>query len=114
MIDPELLAALEPLLDRALELSAEERGRLVAEVRRAKPELAGELEALLAVERDLDDHGFLTGPIAVRAGDWTEPEAITLAGRTLGAYTLERPLGQGGMGSVWLARLRSLTSVGER
>ena len=61
MITPELLAALEPLLDRALELPAEERVRLVAEVQRDTPELARELEALLAVERDLDDHGFLTG-----------------------------------------------------
>jgi serine/threonine-protein kinase len=104
MIKPELLVALEPLLDRALELPAEERTRFIGEVRREKPELARELEALLAVERDLDDHGFLSGPIAVRAGDWIEPDATTLAGRTIGAYTLERPLGQGGMGTVWLAR----------
>ena len=32
--------------------------------------------------------------------------AATLAGQLVGAYTLEAPLGQGGMGSVWLA-LRS-------
>ena len=105
MIKPELLAALEPLLDRALELPVEERTRLVADVRRDTPELARELEALLAVERDLDAHGFLAGPLAVRAGDWSEHDpTTTLAGRTFGAYTLERPLGQGGMGTVWLAR----------
>ena len=32
------------------------------------------------------------------------PPAATLAGLTLGAYTLVSPIGQGGMGSVWLAR----------
>ena len=32
------------------------------------------------------------------------PQPATLAGQTVGAYTLEAPLGQGGMGSVWLAR----------
>ena len=32
------------------------------------------------------------------------PPEVTLDGLELGAYTLERPLGQGGMGSVWLAR----------
>jgi serine/threonine-protein kinase len=104
MIKPELLAALEPLLDRALELPREERGQLVAQVRRDTPDLARELEALLNVERDLDDHGFLTGPIAVRAGNWLDSDVPSLAGRTIGAYTLERPLGQGGMGTVWLAR----------
>jgi serine/threonine-protein kinase len=30
--------------------------------------------------------------------------AASLAGRVLGAYTLESPIGEGGMGSVWLAR----------
>jgi serine/threonine-protein kinase len=29
---------------------------------------------------------------------------VGLAGLELGGYTLERPLGQGGMGSAWLAR----------
>jgi serine/threonine-protein kinase len=33
--------------------------------------------------------------------DW--PELTSLEGLEVGAYTLERPLGSGGMGSVWLA-----------
>ena len=39
-----------------------------------------------------------------KAARSTPTPTPTLAGRTIGAYTLERPLGAGGMGSVWLAR----------
>src|SRR5690606_21593992 len=65
---------------------------------------ARELESLLNSEPELDARGFLTG------GPWSDasgmPEPATppsLAGHRIGAWTLERPLGQGGMGSVWLA-----------
>src|SRR5204862_5697276 len=37
-------------------------------------------------------------------GPASEDVQATLVGQTIGAYTLETPLGQGGMGSVWLAR----------
>jgi len=95
-----LLAALEPLLDEALDLAPDERAAWLAELRTNSPQLAREMEALLAAEDGLEVQGFLSGPVNA---DLPRP-VPSLAGRRLGAYTLERPLGQGGMGTVWLAR----------
>src|SRR5215208_3126556 len=93
VIDRDRWHVLEPLLDRALELSLEERTPWLDELRSQSPELADDLVQLLSREAAADRGGFLSGPLDA-----------PLAGRELGAYTLERPLGQGGMGSVWLAR----------
>jgi eukaryotic-like serine/threonine-protein kinase len=93
-----LLAALSGHLRRGLELSPAERVEWLAGLRAAEPEIARELESLLDQEDELDTSGFL------QRGLWSDPgSAMPLAGRRLGAYTLERPLGQGGMGTVWLA-----------
>ena len=85
-----------PLLDELLELDDAGRAARLAQVRAVDPALATGVEKLLAQESLVDEEGFLEG--TALAAD--EP---TLAGRTLGAYTIDRPLGAGGMGSVWLA-----------
>lgn len=92
-IDRERWSELEPLLDRALELSQPERESWLVELRTRSAELAAELEAILQGEAEADERGFLAPALGAE-----------LAGMELGAYTIERPLGQGGMGSVWLAR----------
>jgi hypothetical protein len=84
---------LEPLLDRALDLEPAERATWLDELSARSPVLAAELNAFLSAEALADRSGFLSGPAEVG-----------LAGLQLGAYQLERPLGQGGMGTVWLAR----------
>jgi serine/threonine protein kinase len=96
---------LEPLLDQALDLPAEEREAWLRALSQRSPDDAAELQRLLAGEVAADRTGFLTAGHAVR------PD-IGLEGLELGSYTLERPLGQGGMGSVWLAR--RTTSPGEK
>lgn len=84
---------LEPLLDFALDLASVEREPWLAELSARSPDLAAELRALMAEDAKADLDGFLS-----------DPRDLSLAGHQLGAYQLERPLGQGGMGSVWLAR----------
>jgi eukaryotic-like serine/threonine-protein kinase len=95
-----LLAALDPLLDQALDLAPGERAAWLARVRAEHPTLAPELEALLAREAELDASGFLEDA----AWEGLSRPAVSLRGRRIGAYTLERPIGQGGMGTVWLAQ----------
>ncbi len=92
-LDPDRWRALSPLLDRALDLSDAERDAWLETLRTQSPDLAAELSAVLSGEAAADRHGFLSTPVDV-----------SLAGLELGAWTLERPLGHGGMGTVWLAR----------
>ncbi|HKT59512.1 MAG TPA: serine/threonine-protein kinase, partial [Gemmatimonadales bacterium] len=98
----QLLARLGPLVDQALDLPPPAREAWLAGLRRDTPALAAELESLLAAEGGLDGSGFLaSSPDALDDLAHAPPSLI---GRQIGAYTVERPLGHGGMGSVWLGR----------
>lgn len=91
------LLRLSPRLDELLELDAAARRDYLARLREHDAATAAELEALLARQTDIEREAFLEDVPQALAG-------ATLAGQRLGAYTLVRPLGAGGMGSVWLAR----------
>lgn len=86
------------LLDELLELDGGARARRLAEVARADAPLAAEVRDLLGREEAVRQGEFLEGPAVPGAA------GHSLEGRTVGAYTVERMLGQGGMGTVWLAR----------
>ncbi len=87
-----------PYLDRALEIADGEREAWLESLRAEDPDLASEVEALLEERRTLSREGFLEDDAL------KPPASASLAGQTIGAYTLISPIGQGGMGSVWLAR----------
>lgn len=90
--------AVSPYLDRALEIADDERGAWLDSLRAGDPALAADLEELLEERSALERERFLEG------GVLPTPAAASLAGHRVGAYTLISPIGQGGMGSVWLAR----------
>jgi len=87
--------AVEPHLDRALELDAGGRAALLDALRTSDPAVAADLETLLAERDDAERRRFLEAA--------PTPPAASLAGQMVGAYALLEPLGRGGMGSVWLA-----------
>ena len=89
--------AVSPYLDRAMDMEEDERAAWLAVLREEDPVVAADLEQLLAERRTVLEEGFLEhvtfGP----------SEQMSLAGHLVGAYRLIAPIGQGGMGSVWLA-----------
>lgn len=89
--------ALSPYLDRALEMDGTERSALLASLRLEDPGIAADLQALLEEHSVLSQECFLDQDAGL-------PLEASLEGQTVGAYTLVSPIGQGGMGSVWLAR----------
>jgi serine/threonine-protein kinase len=87
---------LSPLLDQALALDGEERQTWI---KAQEPEIAYRLEILLLEHSVLASDGFMeTGIVDLPS------TAATLAGQTIGAFEVVSQIGQGGMGSVWLAR----------
>jgi serine/threonine-protein kinase len=86
-----------PLLDEALDLPEAERAVWLAALHARAPQDAAVLRGLLARQEAARREDFLGGSVHA------EP-ALTAAGHHLGPWTIEAPLGEGGMASVWLAR----------
>src|SRR6185436_3293212 len=99
-VDADRWRVLSPYLDEALEIPRENRAAWLASLDARDAELAAELRSLLT-EQDLVEESHFLERDAVPPP--RTPPPASLAGQILGAYRLVSPIGQGGMGSVWLA-----------
>src|SRR5262249_14906375 len=88
---------ISPYLDEALSIPEEQRAVWLEAFRKQKPKLADIIAGLLEEHRTAAKEQFL------ERQPFLFPDSSEV-GRTIGAYTLISPIGQGGMGSVWLAQ----------
>ena len=88
-----------PYFDAAVDLSDEDRPAWLEKLTATQPAIAAIVVQLLDEDRAVSDARFLED----------SPDLVTthgLAGAPLGDYRLLSPLGEGGMGNVWLAERR--------
>lgn len=95
-LSPDRWQEISPYLDRALSLPEQERAAWFESFQAERPDLADLLGELLKEYSTLGQEHFLEQGPTRPAND------SVLPGRTVGAYKLLAPIGQGGMGSVWL------------
>ena len=63
MLERDRWERLQPLLDRALELSGEQRASWLDSLRSTDPASAAEVDSLLSEEEVADGRGFLSDPL---------------------------------------------------
>ena len=95
-VDSQRWLRLSPWLDQVLDLPPDQRDAWLDDLAGRDATLAAELRALLA-------GGSVGAAAQILQGAAPGVSLQALAGQRIGAYTLVEPLGEGGMGTVWLA-----------
>jgi eukaryotic-like serine/threonine-protein kinase len=99
-LDPDRWLALAPYLEQAFEMNEDERSVWLSSLRDQDPALAEHLESLVEEHLSLAKSGFMEKAATLSL---TSENGPGLAGQRIGPYILISPIGEGGMGSVWLA-----------
>ncbi len=101
---PERRQRVRQVLHEALQLSADDRQRLLAHVRDTDPGISDEVTSLLSAHDSAES--FIETPAlaeTVARDALAAAETSVWSGRRIGPYVIERELGHGGMGVVYLA-----------
>ncbi len=105
-MDPTRWKQIDQLLDAALEVSEELRVNFVTTHAADDIELRDDVLKLLAAQKDagifLNDSAMKVAARAIADGE-TEISAFAFVNKTIATYKIERLLGAGGMGEVYLA-----------
>ena len=109
--DPALAARSLALFDELVELPTSERNAHLDALAATEPLLAAAVVRLLAADADQSgvlDHGVggIAHTLLTELSEHTPAHQRVESGMQIAAFTLQRQLGVGGMGEVWLAQRR--------
>lgn len=99
---------LRKLFDELVDLDEEDRDARLSEIGRRSTELRGSLEAMLAIDRGVDDHlrpyDEAIARHVIATADSASADPLGRIGSRIGRYQVEDLIGRGGMGVLYRAR----------